>query len=85
MEAHEEKIWSAEVLVGKDEEKTKVITAGGDGRIRIWEDVSKEVEEEEAKKLAERTANLQTLSNYIQQEKFADALILTLDLSQPYQ
>lgn len=84
LEAHEDKVWNIQ-RIERSNQEDEYITVGADGKIILWEDVSEEVMLEEAKKRAERAANLQTLSNFMDQEKYDEALIFALDLAQPYQ
>ncbi|KAI6211590.1 Utp13 specific WD40 associated domain protein [Aphelenchoides besseyi] len=69
----------------RPEEHVRFITAGSDGRIVLWEDVTEEYAAEQARIAAERMAQIQTLENYIRLEKFEDALALTLTLDHPHQ
>jgi U3 small nucleolar RNA-associated protein 13 len=84
IEAHEDKIWHIEPIerARKDDE---YVTVGADGKIIVWKDVSEEVHLEEARKRAERAANQQTLANFMEQEKYEEALMFALDLAQPFQ
>lgn len=91
IEAHEDKIWSIRpmechaVVNGKRERRERYVTVGGDSRVVVWDDVSDEVKTERIKTEAKRLADVQCLQNYLQQERFVDALLLTIDLAQPYQ
>lgn len=99
IEAHSSKIWwLADIgttnALKKEEEGEKVqepevkncyVTVGSGGQLAIWEDISKLVEEEQAKESAKKLVQQQTLSNYMEQENFIEALILTLDLAKPFQ
>ncbi|KAI6225024.1 SAM-MT-RSMB-NOP domain-containing protein [Aphelenchoides besseyi] len=69
----------------RPEEHVRYITAGSDGRIVLWEDVTEEYAAEQARIAAERMAQIQTLENFIRLEKFEDALALTLTLDHPHQ
>lgn len=58
---------------------------GSEGQLAIWEDISKFVEAERAKEASKKIAEQQSLLNYMEQENFVEALILTLDLAKPFQ
>lgn len=60
------------------------IIASGDGRIRIWEDVSEKKREEEERKQADKVRNEQILSNLMEQKRYGEALAFSLTLSRPY-
>ncbi|TKR70313.1 hypothetical protein L596_022354 [Steinernema carpocapsae] len=83
IDAHYSKLWALEVLEGS-EDATQIISAGADGRFIVWEDVSDERRAEEEQKMAEKVANEQKLTNFMQQERFADALEFALTLTKPY-
>lgn len=98
IEAHEEKIWSIIAIppsqvdnideMNHNKQKNncfRYVTVGSDSELKIWEDISEEVKKQQIKQEAKRLENVQSLQNYIQQEKFVDALILTIDLAQPFQ
>jgi hypothetical protein len=67
------------------EERRRYVTAGSDSRIIVWEDITEEYAEEQARLAAERLAQIQTLENFIRLEKYEEALKLTLTLDHPYQ
>jgi len=67
------------------EEHVRYVSAGSDGKIIIWEDITEEYAEEQARLAAERLAQIQTLDNFIRLEKFEEALKLTLTLDHPFQ
>ncbi|KAI6206685.1 hypothetical protein M3Y94_00940400 [Aphelenchoides besseyi] len=69
----------------RPEEHVRYITAGSDGRIVLWEDVTEEYAAEQARIAAERMDQIQTLENFIRLEKFEDALALTSKLDHPHQ
>ena len=86
VEAHSDKIWSIRPYTLKnDPEKCSFMTFGSDGQIVIWEDVSKEAQHMKAQEYSKKVSHQQALSNFLQQERFYDALVLTLDLEQPLQ
>lgn len=99
IEAHEDKIWSIIAIppsennnyedMEQNEQKKKnhfrYVTVGSDSELKIWEDISEEVKTQQIKDETKRLENVQSLQNYIQQNKFAEALILTIDLAQPFQ
>jgi U3 small nucleolar RNA-associated protein 13 len=67
------------------DEYRRYVSAGGDGRIIVWSDITEEHAQEQARLAAERLAQVQTLENFIRLEKYEDALKLTLTLDHPYQ
>ncbi|KAK0408850.1 hypothetical protein QR680_004199 [Steinernema hermaphroditum] len=83
IDAHYSKLWALEVLEGS-EDATQIISAGADGRVIVWEDVSEERRMEEEQRLAEKMANEQKLSNLMQQERYGEALAFALTLTKPY-
>uniref|UniRef100_A0A914DIJ3 U3 small nucleolar RNA-associated protein 13 C-terminal domain-containing protein n=1 Tax=Acrobeloides nanus TaxID=290746 RepID=A0A914DIJ3_9BILA len=83
IEAHEDKVWHIE-LIERARKDDEYVTVGADGKIIVWKDVSEEVQLEEARKRAERAANQQTLANFMDQEKYEEALMFALDLAQPF-
>lgn len=89
IEAHSDKIWALEPIESDNandtEQRMRYITVGADGQVIVWDDFSKEAHDELLRGRAKKLADLQTLSNFMEQEKYADALALTLDLAQPYQ
>ncbi|KAI6206571.1 WD-REPEATS-REGION domain-containing protein [Aphelenchoides besseyi] len=64
----------------RPEEHVRYITAGSDGRIVLWEDVTEEYAAEQARIAAERMAQIQTLENFIRLEKFEDACYKLLNV-----
>lgn len=98
IEAHSSKIWwladigTTSGLIKEEKEEhqeteanDRYVTVGNEGQLTIWEDISRFVEEKQAKEAAKNLAEEQTLSNYMEQENFVEALILTLDLAKPFQ
>ncbi|KAI6183587.1 hypothetical protein M3Y97_00504600 [Aphelenchoides bicaudatus] len=67
------------------DEYRRYVSAGADGRIIVWSDITEEYAQEQARLAAERMAQVQTLENFIRLEKYEDALKLTLTLDHPYQ
>lgn len=67
------------------DEYRRYVSAGSDGRIIVWLDVTEEHAQEQARLAAERMAQVQTLDNFIRLEKYDEALKLTLSLDYPYQ
>lgn len=67
------------------DEYRRYVSAGADGRVIIWSDITEEYAQEQARLAAERMAQVQTLENFIRLEKYEDALKLTLTLDHPYQ
>jgi WD40 repeat protein len=91
-EGHEEKIWSLRALPPIEEElsnlakpKARFATGGADGRLIIWEDKSEELKQKRQKEMAKRATDQQTLTNLLDQDRLFEALVLTLDLDQPFQ
>ncbi|VDM45040.1 unnamed protein product [Toxocara canis] len=80
VEAHDDKVWA--MLAYSDE--TKFVTAGSDGRIRIWEDVTEKKREEEEQKRTQRVRDEQKLANLMQQKRYGEALSFSLTLSRPF-
>ncbi|CAJ0960073.1 unnamed protein product, partial [Mesorhabditis belari] len=80
IEAHDDKIWS----LCFTEDESQYITAGGDGRIIIWKDVSDEKRHEEDKKRREKIEQEQTLSNLLEQNRYLEALEYSLNLNRPF-
>lgn len=95
VEAHEDKIWSIIAIPPSQDDNNedveqknsywRYVTVGSDSELKIWDDISAEVKTQRIKEEAKRLENAQSLQNYIQQEKFVDALFLTIDLAQPFQ
>ncbi|CAD5217500.1 unnamed protein product [Bursaphelenchus xylophilus] len=69
----------------RPEEYERYVSVGSDGKIIVWADVTDEIAAENARKEAERRAQIQTLENFLRLEKFSEALKLTLDLDHPFQ
>ncbi|KAL3092243.1 hypothetical protein niasHT_028121 [Heterodera trifolii] len=92
-EAHSDKIWSLRELLPAEEEKNNSIglpkmrfmTGAADGQFAIWTDISEEVKAEKRAEQTKRTEDEQRLSNLLDQDRLGDALLLTLDLAQPFQ
>ncbi|VDK59368.1 unnamed protein product [Gongylonema pulchrum] len=80
VEAHDDKIWALQA----SNNESRFVTASGDGRIRIWEDVSQKKRDEEARSQAEKARNEQILSNLMDQKRYSEALGFSLTLSRPY-
>uniref|UniRef100_A0A914XEE8 U3 small nucleolar RNA-associated protein 13 C-terminal domain-containing protein n=1 Tax=Plectus sambesii TaxID=2011161 RepID=A0A914XEE8_9BILA len=80
IEAHDDKIWA--LLPTAD--SSKVITGGSDARLLVWDDVSEKERLEAEKKRSERVAQEQQLANLLEQNRFTDALRLTLKLGRPF-
>ncbi|CAD5213164.1 unnamed protein product [Bursaphelenchus okinawaensis] len=69
----------------KPEEYERYVSVGSDGKIIVWADVTDEIAAENARKEAERLAQIQTLENFMRLEKYCEALKLTLELDHPFQ
>ncbi|PAV72275.1 hypothetical protein WR25_00080 [Diploscapter pachys] len=79
LEAHEDKIWS----VAPNSVRNEFATAGGDGKMVIWKDVTEEKIEEENRKRRKQVEQEQTLHNLLEQNRFQDALDYALELARP--
>ncbi|ORX54859.1 WD40 repeat-like protein [Piromyces finnis] len=77
---HDDKVWA---LVPKKDEKY-VITGGADSKINIWEDYTKQEIEEKQKANEELILKEQDLSNFIMKKDYKNAIILSMELDQPY-
>ncbi|CAJ0586997.1 unnamed protein product, partial [Mesorhabditis spiculigera] len=80
IEAHDDKIWT----MTPTNDESGYITAGSDGKIILWKDVSEEKREKQEQVRRENAEQEQTLSNLISQERFDDALQYALGLNRPY-
>ncbi|ETN71789.1 Utp13 specific WD40 associated domain protein [Necator americanus] len=88
IEAHNDKayifvyllIWA--LLPNHDE--SEYISAGTDGRIVIWKDVSEEKKLEQEAKLRRRMEEEQTLTNFLEQGRSQEALRFALGLVRPF-
>lgn len=60
------------------------ISAGSDGRIKIWDDISEKKRQEEENIRAEKARNEQILTNLMQQNHYSEALSFSLTLAKPY-
>ncbi|KAL3123022.1 hypothetical protein niasHT_001222 [Heterodera trifolii] len=65
--------------------KMRFMTGAADGQFAIWTDISEEVKAEKRAEQTKRTEDEQRLSNLLDQDRLGDALLLTLDLAQPFQ
>ncbi|PAV79906.1 hypothetical protein WR25_02816 [Diploscapter pachys] len=72
-------IWS----VAPNSARNEFATAGGDGKMVIWKDVTEEKIEEENKKRRKQVEQEQTLHNLLEQNRFQDALDYALELARP--
>ncbi|KJH45866.1 Utp13 specific WD40 associated domain protein [Dictyocaulus viviparus] len=80
IEAHSDKIWA--LLVNKDE--SEYISAGADGRIVIWKDVSEDRKLEKEAKMRKQLEEEQTLNNLLEQGRLQEALEYALSLARPF-
>ena len=71
---HDDKIWAM------DFHENKLITGGSDSKLIEWEDVTKELEEEEYKIKAEKTKEEYLLSSMIYEGKYKEAAIQAFKL-----
>uniref|UniRef100_A0A183CM95 WD_REPEATS_REGION domain-containing protein n=1 Tax=Globodera pallida TaxID=36090 RepID=A0A183CM95_GLOPA len=93
-EAHNDKIWSLRALPPLDETeksselrgaKARFMTGGADGQFALWADVSAEVKAAARVVQTKRVEDAQKLANLLEQDRLTEALLLTLDLAQPFQ
>eukprot|EP00057_Strongylocentrotus_purpuratus_P026325 XP_011680799.1 PREDICTED: uncharacterized protein LOC100891641 [Strongylocentrotus purpuratus] len=80
LDEHSDKLWSVTV----DRSEQKVVTAGADSNILIWEDVTQIEYEEKAEKEEDQILKKQQLSNLMHSKKFTKALRLAITLDQPF-
>ena len=83
LDGHTEKVWALDVKAN-DTDSLMLVSGGADSRLVVWNDVTKEIEEEKRK--AEETNILmeQKLSNHLRFKEYEDALELALDLDKPH-
>ncbi|KAK6031011.1 Utp13 specific WD40 associated domain protein [Ostertagia ostertagi] len=74
------RIWT--LLVNSDE--SEYVTAGSDGRIVVWKDVSDERRREEEAKVRKQLEEEQTLSNLLEEDRLQEALEFALGLVRPF-
>lgn len=77
---HEDKAWA--IAVSEDEKK--VVTGGEDAVLVVWKDVTQEEKEKALEEAARLAAEEQTLSNFIQDKKWAKAFGISIRLDQPF-
>ncbi|KAE9415566.1 hypothetical protein Angca_004450 [Angiostrongylus cantonensis] len=80
LEAHTDKIWA--LLVNSNE--SEYVTAGADGSILVWGDVSDDRKREEEVKLKKHMEEEQTLNNLLEQDRLREALEYSLGLVRPF-
>lgn len=78
-DAHEDKIWA----IATTRSEKRLVTGGGDAVVNIWEDRTKEEEEEEFNKEQDTILKEQQLSNFLFQKDYKNALLLCFELEQP--
>ncbi|KAJ1366898.1 hypothetical protein KIN20_027685 [Parelaphostrongylus tenuis] len=78
--AHTDKIWT--LLANNNE--SEYVTAGADGSIVIWKDVSGDRKQEEDLKLRKHMEEEQTLNNLLEQDRLQEALEYALGLVRPF-
>ena len=61
------------------------MTGGADGKLLLWEDQSEELRQKRQREQARRVEVQQTLDNLVQQDRHLEALLIALDLNQPFQ
>eukprot|EP00127_Corallochytrium_limacisporum_P003363 Clim_evm52s148 gene=Clim_evmTU52s148 len=90
-DAHDDRIWSLDVLEvhntdnnGKTMSKTLALTAGSDGRVRVWKDTTAERAAREQEEMAEATKKEQELSNLVAEQRYLEAALLALTLERPF-
>ncbi|ODQ64403.1 WD40 repeat-like protein [Nadsonia fulvescens var. elongata DSM 6958] len=80
LDNHDDKIWS---LAVRNDDKV-IVSGGGDSVITFWEDTT-ELEVEKTNELKkEQIEKEQALSNFINKKDWKNAIILALELDQPY-
>lgn len=77
---HDDRLWA--LAVSSDE--MKLVTGGEDATLIQWKDVTQEEKDKETEEAARIAAEEQTLSNLIQDKKWAKALGIAIRLNQPY-
>ncbi|KAJ3300782.1 Transducin (beta)-like 3 [Borealophlyctis nickersoniae] len=80
LDNHEDRIWA--LAVKKDE--TAIISGSADSTIVVWEDVTLKEEEEKRQADAERILKEQDLSNFLLKRDYKNAILLAMQLDQPY-
>uniref|UniRef100_A0AC34QNC5 U3 small nucleolar RNA-associated protein 13 C-terminal domain-containing protein n=1 Tax=Panagrolaimus sp. JU765 TaxID=591449 RepID=A0AC34QNC5_9BILA len=84
VEVQDERIWDIVAVEQEDGVPPNLLTIGGDGNIIYWKDATEELKVQIARDEAKKLAQIQTLSNFIDQGRFAEALVFAIDLKQPY-
>jgi U3 small nucleolar RNA-associated protein 13 len=94
VEGHEDKIWSlremppntaGEEQMDTDKPRARFVTGSADGKFAIWEDKSEELKLQRHREQVKKVTDHQTLANLLQKDNYVEALLLALDLNQPFQ
>ncbi|PWZ02059.1 WD40 repeat-like protein [Testicularia cyperi] len=79
MDAHDEKVWS--LVVSRDE--STVWTSAADSSIAVWQDRSREDQEEQNRLRQQEVEHEQEFTNFLTRRDWRNAIVLALGMGQP--
>ncbi|KAA0199861.1 hypothetical protein HAZT_HAZT003310 [Hyalella azteca] len=81
LSAHDEqRVWAVDV----SHDGEKIVTGGEDSKIIVWRDVTQTVLAKQAEEKQRIESEQQTLANLMREQRWAEALVFTLKLDQPF-
>eukprot|EP00003_Mantamonas_plastica_P007368 TRINITY_DN1618_c0_g2_i2.p1 TRINITY_DN1618_c0_g2~~TRINITY_DN1618_c0_g2_i2.p1 ORF type:complete len:537 (+),score=188.36 TRINITY_DN1618_c0_g2_i2:1312-2922(+) len=80
IDCHEDKVWA----LATTEDGNKLVTGASDSCIKLWKDTTIEVEQQAVAEEEEILLKQQDLDNLLRKKDFKRAIVLALELEQPY-
>ena len=84
LDNHEDRVWCVAIKQQNDDNDKVFVSGGGDSVITVWTDNTELVRQEQDMKRIQQIEKEQELDNYVNTKDWKRAIIIALELDQPY-